>query len=92
MGEYKGTKNYLESDDIEVAYFQPSYHEEGDEIICQSIAIAPLTNNDISFIFSKTRKINSSFIRFVFTEKEVDMLIAALKEAKKRWKTGKVIE
>lgn len=91
MRTEKGTLNHNESDDIEVAYFDPSIHDDG--VISQSIAIAPLENNLISFIFSKLyENRHHSFIRFVFTETEINMLISALQEAKNRRKEGRVIK
>jgi len=86
MGEYKGTKNNNEPGDIEVLYFYPSWHN--DNVISQSVAIAPLENNETSIIMSKVYRggFPGQFIHLVFTEEETDMLIDGLIKAKKRWK------
>ena len=89
MGEYRGTNDRNELGDIEVLYLEPSWHDNN--VIWQSMAIAPLSRNEISFIMFKDYKGETGrFIRFVLTEEETDMLIDALIEAKKRWKTGRV--
>ena len=63
MGEYKGTKNNNEPGDIEVLYFYPSWHN--DNVISQSVAIAPLENNETSIIMSKV--IEAVFLVSLFT-------------------------
>ena len=91
MGQYKGTERRDEPDDFEVLYFVPSYHEDG--VMSQSVAIAPLDNNETSIIMSKMyENFNPSFTHFIFTEKETNMLINALLEVKKRWMENRVIE
>ena len=89
-GTYSETKNFNEPGDIETAYFVPSWKDEN--ILTQSVAIAPLKDRETSIIFSKMYKSDSSaFVHFVFTEAETDMLISALQEIKNRWECGKVI-
>jgi hypothetical protein len=90
MENYKGTVDLWESTDKETAYFWPSLHTE--HTIYQSVAIAPLTKHEVSIIMSKHYdKFDPSFIHMIFTEEETDILINALLECKKRWKTGNVI-
>ena len=48
MGSYQGTKNFLESDDIETAYFFPSYHNDG--VVAQAVAVAPMSDRETSII------------------------------------------
>ncbi len=94
-GIYKETNNRNESDDIETAYFVPSYHPNG--VISQSVAIAPLRNRETSIIMSRLYNSeiypehNNYFTHIIFTEAETDMLINALLEVKRRWDSGKVI-
>ena len=91
MGEYKETTDRNESTDLETAYFVPSWHD--DNVIGQSISIAPLENNEVSICMNKIYdKFPSSFVHFIFTEKETDILISALQECKERWKIDRVIK
>jgi len=90
MGAYKGTNKH-EPGDIETAYFEPSWHD--DFVIDQSLAIAALSENQTSIIFSKLYKNEPHhFVHFIFTEEETDMLISALFEVKKRWAEGIVLK
>jgi hypothetical protein len=91
MGKYLGTINHNEPKDIETAYFVPSWHDE--EVISQSVGIAPLKNNEVSVIFSKQyREFSSTFCHFIFTKEETDIIINALLEAKSRWIENRVFE
>jgi hypothetical protein len=94
MGTFKGTVDRNEPDDKEVAYFVPSWHD--DDILAQSIAIAPLHDNETSIIFYQMHENmnmkSSDYIHFIFTEEETNMLLNALLAVKKRWKTGNVIK
>jgi hypothetical protein len=88
MGNYRGTVNRNEPDDTETAYFVPSYFD--DIATSQSVAICPINNREVSVIFCKISKLHNekrytSYTQFWFTEYEVNMLIDALIEAKKRW-------
>ena len=90
MSQYKETVNLHEGRDKETAYFWPSWY--ADHVISQSVAIAPLKNNETSIIMVKYYdKFDSAFIHMIFTEEETDILINALLECKERWKTGNVI-
>ena len=80
---YKNTQIYSEPDDFEVLRFQPSWHDES--VIIQSVGIAPLKDNETSIIMTKYTTNASSFVHFVFTEEETNLLIEALCEVKKRW-------
>lgn len=94
MGKYTGTIIRNEPDDRETVYFVPSYHS--DHVIAQSVAVAPLENNELSIIFSKVFDLNgevdTSFSHFVFTKEETDLLLNAIIEAKNRWETENVIK
>jgi hypothetical protein len=89
-GRFKGTVNRNEPGDKETAYFVPSWHDDG--VYAQSVAIAPLKKQETSIIFFKCyTDAPQAHVHFIFNKKETDMLIDALLEVKKRWKTGKVI-
>lgn len=91
MEEYKETVRRDEPGDLETLNFVPSWHSG--IATYQSMAIAPLKNNRVSIITYKQHKDeHTNYIHFILTEKEVDMLISALIEAKVRWKTGEVIK
>jgi hypothetical protein len=90
MGEYQGTRDYHEGDDMDVLYMNPSWHD--DKVVAQSVSIAPITERRVSAIFMKMYEESKSvFVRHIFTEQEVDMIIEALQEAKVRWDEGRVI-
>ena len=88
---YEGTKNHNEPDDLETAYFFPSWHDKG--VFMQSVSMAPLDERELSFVAAKSHSDHgTNFVRLVFTEEEVDLLIKGLTEAKKRWAEGKVLK
>jgi hypothetical protein len=84
LGKYKGTQRYDEFGDEETLYFSPSWQE--DEVLSQSIAIWPIENREMSIIASKLYNDHAHhFVHLCLTEAEVEMLINALLETKKRW-------
>jgi glutaminase len=93
MGEYKETEfeECAITENIhETLYMRPSWHNEFS--ISQAIAIASLINEkEISIIMNKIGKHPTipSFCHMIFTEKEVDIIIEALQEAKRQWKYEK---
>jgi len=81
---YHKTINYCESDDAETARFSPSICIDNNEF--QVIAVCPLGKRELSLIIYTKEKIDKlKFSQVFLVEKEVDMMIDALKEAKKRW-------
>jgi hypothetical protein len=83
-GKYFGTRRHDEFGDKEVLYFSPSWQD--DDVLSQSLAICPIDNRELSIIANKLYKDNNHFVHLCLTEGEVEMLINALLEAKKRWK------
>jgi hypothetical protein len=79
-----------EPNDLETLYMRPRIKD--DSVTLQSIAIAPLKNRTLSLIASKWFKNKNSFVHIFFTEEEVDKIIEALQEAKKRWYEEKVVK
>jgi hypothetical protein len=91
MEAFKGTRNYTEPGDKEVLYFEPSWYDTN--VIGQSIAIAPLHDNEMSLIVYKRYNTGvMEYSHFIFTEEETNMWIEALQEIKKRWAEGNVID
>jgi hypothetical protein len=88
--EYRGTKNYFEPSDIdnisEVAYFSPSWYNDG--VIHQVVSVASITDkNEISIIMSKMYDggFAPSFCHMVFTRDEVEIILKAIESAKEKW-------
>jgi hypothetical protein len=79
MGKYFGTIRYDKPGDLEVLNFEPSWREEPD--FKERIILCPVENRELYI-----EMIDSSHaIGAILTEGEVEMLIGALLETKKRW-------
>ena len=90
MKKKNETIDWLSPDDIETARFTVAKAIEGQNM--QIIAVAPLANNETSIILTTYKKDTThNYMHYILNEKETDMLIEALQENKRRWKTGKVV-
>lgn len=85
-------KTFYKIDDLETLYMHPEIMDEG--VMYQTIAFAPLENRIMSMIVSKRFDSENidRFIHLFFTEKEIDTIIEALQETKRRWDKGNVVK